>query len=103
MKHAKPLIGLVLTGLLATGCSAYGTKEASPENYNSAVEKAKISIANAKKAHYEWRDSGKILKKAAKAAKAGDYTTATKLANKAGRQGELAVKQAETQKNAGLM
>jgi len=103
MNHAKPLIGLVLTGLLATGCSGYGTKEASPENYNSAHAKAKISIANAKKAHYEWRDSGKILKAAEKAAKAGDYATATKLANKAGRQGELAVKQAEAQKNAGIM
>jgi hypothetical protein len=103
MNYAKTFTGLVLTGFLATGCSGYGTIDASPENYNNALSKAKTSIGNAKKVHYEWRDSGKILKSAEAAAKSGDYAKAIKLANKAGKQGELAVKQAEIQKNAGVM
>jgi hypothetical protein len=102
MNHAKIFIGLVLTGFIATGCASYETKEASPEkNYANAVASAKISIKKATKMRFEWRDSKKILKAADKAAKAGDYTKAIKLANKAARQGELAVTQAEAQKNAG--
>ena len=100
MNHAKPLVGLVLAGLMAVGCST-GTKSASPEDYNQALADAKTAIAKAKKVNYEWRDTGKILKKAEEAAKAGDYDKATSLANKARRQGELAYTQYEQQKNAG--
>lgn len=69
--------------------------------YNAALADAKQSIKNAKKAHYEWRDSGKMLKKADKAAKNGDFETATKIALKAKRQGELALAQSKDQVNAG--
>ena len=100
MNHAKPLAGLVLAGFLATGCSM-GTKSASPEDYSMALSDAKTAIAQAKKVNYEWRDSGKILKQAEKAAAEGDYDKATSLANKAKRQGELAVMQHQQQMNAG--
>ena len=101
MNHAKTLVSLALAGLLATGCSSYETKVAGPEDYKKAVTSAKLSLDKAKKMHYEWRDSRKILKKAEQAAKSGDYNKATKLANRAKRQGELAVVQASAQKNAG--
>lgn len=100
MNHAKPLAGLVLAGLIAAGCST-GTKSASPEDYNQALADAKTAIAKAQKVNYVWRDTGKILKKAEEAAKAGDYDKATSLANQAKRQGELAYIQHEREKNAG--
>ncbi len=99
MNYAKPLFGLILTGLLATGCSGTATKTVSADDYNQAVSDAKAAIKKAKAANFEWRDSGKLLKKAAKAAKAGSYEKALKLANKAKRQGELAVAQSIAQKN----
>jgi len=55
-----------------------------------AVADAKKAINTAKRANYVWRDSGKILKKAA-----------TKLANKAKRQGEMALAQSKFQASAG--
>ena len=75
MNHAKTLVSLVFAGLLATGCSNYGTKKvAGPEDYKQAVENAKLALDNAKKMHYEWRDSRKILKKAGQAAKSATIT-----------------------------
>ena len=100
MNHAKPLVGLVLAGLMAVGCSS-GTKTA--DDYNMALTDAKSAIAKVKNVGYEWRDTGKILKQAEEAAKAGDYNKATSLANKAKRQGEQAYLQYEQQKNAGPM
>jgi len=105
MNHAKIYAGIALATLLLSGCASSGTSGssagASEAGYNAAVAAAKSSIKIAKKAHYEWRDSGKLLKKADKAAKNGDFDKATKLANKARRQGELALKQSKDQANAG--
>ena len=101
MNHAKTLAGLILTGLLTVGCSGAGTNTATLEDYNNALADAKSSISKAKKVNYEWRDTGKILKKAAEAAKSGNYTKATQLANKAKRQGDMAYAQYLDQRNAG--
>lgn len=106
MNHTKTFLGLALASLVATGCSSYETQDnaasgATAEDYQAAVLKADASIASAVKINYEWRDSKKILKKAAKAAKTGDYDKALKLANKAAKQGDLAIIQAGVQKNAG--
>ena len=46
MNHAKPLVGLILAGLMAVGCST-GTKTA--EDYNKALTDAKAAMAKAKK------------------------------------------------------
>lgn len=62
---------------------------------------AKQSLKAASTAGFQWRDSGKILKKAEKAAAGGDYKKATKLANQAREQGEFAQAQAKQQSNAG--
>jgi len=105
MNHAKKLVSLALASLIVTGCAGYGSSSAkapaTQETYTAALADAKMSLKKATKANYVWRDSSKILKKAAAAAKSGDFETATKLAMKAKRQGELAVAQAESQKNAG--
>jgi len=105
MNHAKNLAGLALATLLVTGCAGNGSSSAkapaTQADYNTAVSDAKMALDKAVKANYVWRDSGKILKKSAKAAKAGDFDTAIKLALKAKRQGEMAIVQAEQQKNAG--
>lgn len=98
MNHAKTLTSIALASLLTVSLSATA---ATKSDYNKAASAAKASISAAKAVNYEWRDSGKILKAAAKAAKAGDYNKATKLANKAKRQGELAQAQAKAQAGAG--
>lgn len=105
MNHAKNLAGLALATLLVTGCMGNGSSSAkapaTEADYKAAVAEANTALKKAKAANYIWRDSGKMLKKSAKAAKSGDFATATKLALKAKRQGEMAVAQAAQQKNAG--
>ena len=105
MNHAKIFAGIALATVILTGCASTGSNSASAPAteaaYNAALAEAKASIKIAKKAHFEWRDSGKILKKAAEAAKAGDFKKATKLANKAKRQGVMALVQSKDQANAG--
>jgi len=105
MNHANKLVGAALATLILTGCAGSGattTKApATKEDYLVAFNDAKAALKKAGKAKNEWRDSGKILIKAAKAAKTGDFKTATKLALQAKRQGELAYAQSQTEANAG--
>ena len=51
--------------------------------YEMALAAAKAEIKKASAVGGEWRDTGKIMKKAEKAAAEGNYGTATKLAEKA--------------------
>lgn len=95
MNHAKPLISLVTASLILLGCSNYGTKSASTDDYQKALAEATISLDNAKKSGFEWRDSRDILQNAEKAAKEGDFTKAIELANLAKHQGELALIQSQ--------
>jgi len=105
MNHANILTGLALTGILLSGCASSGSSSAKApatmETYQVVLSEAKSSLKKARAARFEWRDSVKILKKSAKAAEKGDFETAIKLANKAKRQGELAVAQSKAQANAG--
>jgi len=104
MNHAKILSSIVLASALLSGCAStnasVNSSAASKADYNAALVEANKSLKAAINVNYLWRDSGKILKKAAKAAKAGDYEKATKLANKAKHQGDMAVKQSKDQANA---
>ena len=105
MNHAKNLVGLALTAILASGCASSGNTTASgpasEADYQAALAAAKVSIKAAQASQNVWRDTGKILKKAEDAAKSGNFTTAQTLALKAKRQGEMAVAQAKSQQNAG--
>ncbi len=72
----------------------------SKDDAMAAISAAKTEQGKAKKVNYEWRDTGKIIKKAEEAMKKEDYATAVKLANKAKTQGMLAQQQYQDQKNA---
>ena len=103
MKHQKIFTGIALASVLVSGCASYSTANAATqENYNAALADAKSSLQLASKANYEWRDSGKILKKADTAAKSGDYRTAMKLVNQAKNQGDYALAQSKDQADAGM-
>ena len=76
---------------------AGNTVSADEKSFDASYEAAEAARKKAASMNYEWRDTGKILKKAKKAADKGDYETAEKLANKARMQGEMAVAQAKEQ------
>ncbi len=86
--------------LLLGACAAPGPTY-TENDAMSAITAAEHETSRAKKVNYEWRDTGKIIKKAKAAVKKQDYATAVKLANKAKRQSTNALLQYEDQKNAG--
>lgn len=95
----KPFFIMMLVLGLVAGCASTpdeggGADQATAEQ---AIADAKASNAQAKKMNAEWRDTGKIIKSAEKALGEADYEKAIKLANKAQRQAELAMKQAKEQ------
>ncbi|HFE48493.1 MAG TPA: SoxXA-binding protein [Chromatiaceae bacterium] len=71
------------------------------EAYQQVLAEAKAAKKKAASVDGEWRDIGKILKKAEAAAKKGDYAKATKLAEYAKFQGEMGYKQAISQRGVG--
>jgi nucleoid-associated protein YgaU len=97
LKHGA-LSALALS--VAVGCASTQQEEpAKPAAKKDTACQSELAAANAarKKAASvggEWRDIGKILKKAKAALKKGDAATCVKLANKARRQGELGYAQA---------
>jgi len=66
---------------------------------NMALKSAMAANSKAKKMYVEWRDTGKILKKARAAKGKGKFNDAVKLAGQAERQAKNAVAQAKAQKN----
>jgi uncharacterized membrane protein (UPF0182 family) len=107
------LLTAVLMGfaLLGAGCqsapekaeakAAAPAKAQSPEAASAAkaIADAKAAQKKAASVEGEWRDTGKTIKKAEAALKAGKYADATKLANKARVQGEDGYAQAMSQKD----
>jgi len=89
---------LILSSVLLFGCAAEDTKPVDPAV--SAISAAKAAHKSSVKKGFAWRDTGKLLKKAKKAHKKGDSKKAIKLANKAQKQAELAMKQGADQANA---
>jgi len=73
---------------------------ADEQSFNASYEAADAARKKAASMNYEWRDTGKMLKKAKEAAGKGDYATAEKIAKKAEMQGEMAVAQAKEQEQA---
>jgi len=76
---------------------AIATAGSTSGEFDQAVKEATAAIDKAAAAHYEWRDSRKILKEAEKAEKAGDHKKAMSLAKQAKEQGIIAVAQAKEQ------
>lgn len=96
----KTIIKLAIASALAlslAACTSAPTK--SLDDANMAIKSAIKANGKAKKMYVEWRDTGKLLKKARKAKGKGDFDKAVKLAGKAERQAKNAVAQAKAQKN----
>jgi len=96
-------VAVLSTGLMA-GCSskeepapmtepAAQTVAGPSAAAKNAIYSAKIKQARAAKLGYEWRDTGKMIKAAEKAAAAGDNDKAIKLANQASEQSDNAIAQ----------
>jgi nucleoid-associated protein YgaU len=87
------LIAIVLS--VAVGCASAPQEQGEDPvaMAQAAIADAKAANAQAKAANYEWRDTAKIIAEAEKALAAGDTGTAIKLAEKARRQAEDALKQ----------
>ena len=94
----KTIIKLVVACALAltlAACESTPTK--SLNDANMAMKSAMMANSKAKKMYVEWRDTGKILKKARAAKGKGDFDKAVKLAMKAEAQAKNAVVQAKEQ------
>jgi len=93
----KPAAIVVLALGVTIGCTQQQQKPApaaeKPSAAALAIKAAKDANKKAKAVGYEWRDTGKIIKKAEAALKKGDEKTALKLANKARAQAEEALRQ----------
>ena len=82
---------------------AASATSASPSQmeYEKALTAAKAAVKEAAAVGGEWRDTGKALEMAEKAAAAGDYGTAIKHAERARFEGEMGQRQAMEQVDAG--
>jgi len=91
--HSLKLAALLVLAIsLTVGCAST-TEGVGQDDAAAAIAAAKKANSDAKAAEYEWRDTGKLIKKAEKAMADGKYDEAVKLANKARRQAENAIKQ----------
>ena len=88
-------------GACGTGGGGAGSSSATQIDASGAITAAEHEQKRAKGKGYEWRDTGKIIKKAKAAMKDGNFDEAVKLENKAKRQSANALAQYEQQKNAG--
>lgn len=95
MKTIIMYIAVCTLALSLTACQSAPTK--SLNDANMAIKSAMAANGKAKKLYVEWRETGKILKKARKAKGKGDFDKAVKLANKAEREAINAVKQHKDQ------
>ena len=95
-----PAVAVALAGL------SVGAVQAGDENqeaeFKAAIEKADNARKKAASVGGEWRDTGKMIKKAKAAAGKNDYSSALKLAHDAYRQGELGYQQAMAEKDVGF-
>lgn len=92
------LLSIAATSVLMLSSAAFADPKA---DFDKAYASAEAAVKKAASMKNEWRDSGKMLKKAQEAAKAGDFAKAIKLAKAAEFQGVTAQSQAQAQTNAG--
>lgn len=95
MKSIIKLAAACVVAISLVACASGPTKTL--DEANMAIKSAMTANGKAKKMYVEWRDTGKMLKKARKAKGKGDFDKAVKLANKAEKQAKNAVAQAKAQ------
>jgi len=100
MKKLALLVAAIALSLTLTACGSSPDTSHNKDDATSSILAAENANKKAKKVNYEWRDTGKIIKKAKKAQKEGNFDMAVKLADKAKRQAQLAYKQYLEQREA---
>ncbi len=98
MKKLALLVAAI--ALTLSACSSSPEVSRTKDDATASITAAQDANKRAKKVNYEWRDTGKIIKKAKKAQKDGNFDMAVKLADKAKRQAQKAYKQYLEQRNA---
>lgn len=93
MLTKKIALAVLLGGLLTLGTATASDKATA----DAAIAAAKSAQKAANAVGGEWRDTGKIIKKAEQAATEGNYGNAVKLAEQAEEQGRLGKEQAHSQ------
>lgn len=91
MKTIIMFTAVCTLALSLVACQSAPTKTMAQAN--SAITAAEQVNKRAKSVFYEWRDTRKLIKKAKKANKKGDFDKAVMLANKAERQANHAIDQ----------
>ena len=92
----------VAAAALAVGVWGWAPRSRASDEatFNAAYEAAAAARKAVRKAGFEWRDTKKMLRQARKLAKNGKYAKAVELADRARRQSELGLIQAEEQESA---
>ncbi|MGD8547653.1 MAG: hypothetical protein PVJ10_06755 [Thiohalophilus sp.] len=96
----KKIAILAMTAAMTLAACATGPTH-TMQDANSAITAADHELSRAKNVNYAWRDTGKMIKKAKKEAKEGEYDKAVKTANAAKLQSSLALQQHDENKGAG--
>jgi hypothetical protein len=94
----KTLAAIAISAFMMSSAAYAGADKKAADD---AIAAAKASLKKAAGVGGEWRDSGKMVKTAEKAAADGDFDKAVKQANKAAKQGEMGHAQALTQQGVG--
>ncbi|MEJ2405559.1 MAG: SoxXA-binding protein [Candidatus Thiodiazotropha sp.] len=91
---------ILLAALTAAGMTtSVMAEEASAAKVQKLIDAAKAAKKEAASVNGEWRDTGKMIKKAEELLKQGKFVEAAKLANDAAKQGHLGYQQAVSQKD----
>ena len=84
-----------------SAAKSMSTGSVDQSSFQALLSTAKSSLSKAKSAGGEWRDSGKLLKKATTAAKEGNYVAAIKHIKVVSFQAKRGYEQIMSQKNVG--
>ncbi|MCG8004328.1 MAG: SoxXA-binding protein [Candidatus Thiodiazotropha lotti] len=99
MHKRKVLKFSLLAGILCSSMTTLAlADEVSTAKVQKLIDAADAARKQAAEVGGEWRDTGKMIKKAKGLLKKGDFVAAAKLANKAAKQGHLGYEQAMSQK-----
>lgn len=94
-------LSLVCAGVIAVASTMSAPVFAADSaSFKAAFDSAQAARKRAAAEGFEWRDTRKLLKKASKAAKKGDFAKAEELAMQAKFQGEAAYAQSQEQESA---
>lgn len=95
------LVWIVLIGAVITAAGCAPTRTTSDDEFRRLATQVESEIRLAEKAGFLWRDTERLLQDARAAQQAGRAEDATRLANAALKQAQLAQQQARDNANAG--